>query len=804
MYTLPQLNPKSINTPRLALTALALLIPIASPANEPLLLEEIVVTAQKREQSLQDVPIAVAAMAGEKINDVGIVNLEELTLYIPNVNINQGGGQPNMFIRGVGSGTNAGFEQSVGMYIDGIYSGRAQFAQVPLTLDLARVEVLKGPQGILFGKNTIGGAVNVTTASPNQEFEGYVEALYEPSDGEQIFTGVINGSLSETVAGRLAVRHEGMDGWWKNETLNVDGPDNDNLFIRGSLLWDASEDLEVLAKYEHGDFKQVGKPSVIYQSDQPINYEGDEVVPIISERDQGIANGGSSADTELDVFALTVNWGVDFATFTSVTGYATYDTVRVQDTDVTAADALNRTLAEKYKQYSQEFRLVSPGGESFDWIVGSYFQKSELDISRINTELDFMLLGPLAVNALAYLGPEPLPSVFDQESDSWAVFVQGVWNVSEDISIGLGLRYNEEEKKLDKIVDNRGVLGVRVSPSLIVHANPANNILIGDLRSHSFKGLIREEQAVTWSANVQWHATEDAMLYASVSTGFKGGGFDEAYSSQGSTVRTGNFLTGVPDGGVIDTGVDGSVLEYSDEEAIAFELGAKMTLAGGAANLNVALFRMEYENLQVSSLVGDVFRVGNAGEAVSQGVEVDGRWLLVEGFTLGASVAYLDATYGTFMGATCTIPQATDPVNNPGCLADDGSNITAGESGGQDLSGRTLLFAPDWSYNVNAQWVVPMSDNVELRSSLDANYTDEFYSALDLDPSTLHGSNLRFNARVAVTSVDEIWSVALIGKNLTDESSRVWNNDVPTTASNSYYGIPERPRSFAVQGRYRF
>lgn len=804
MRAQPRIKSHVFGPPKLVLSALALAISVTVQGNEPLLLLEIVVTAQKREQSLQDVPVAVAAMGGEKINDAGIVNLEELTLYIPNVSINQGGATANMFIRGVGSGTNAGFEQSVGMYIDGIYSGRSLLSRVPLTLDLERVEVLKGPQGILFGKNTIGGAINVTSARPNHEFEGYVEALYEPSDGEQLYTGVINGSLSDTVAARLAVRYEGMDGWWRNETLNADGPDKDNLFIRGSLLWDASDDVEVLAKYEHGDFKMVGKPSVIYQSDQPINYQGDEVVPILSERDQGIANSPSKDDTELDVFALTVNWDLDYATFTSVSGYATYDTEILQDTDLTAVSGISRSLKEKYEQFSQEVRLVSPGGESIDWIVGGYFQTSELDISRVNTDLDFLLLGELASPALANLGVEPLPSVFDQESDSWAVFVQGTWNVTDAVSIGLGLRYNEEEKTLDKITDNLGVLGSRVNESLIVYANPANNILIGDLRSHSFKGLSREEQAVTWSANIQWHATEDAMLYASMSTGFKGGGFDEAYSSAGESVRTGNAFTGVPDGGTVDTGIDSSVLEYSDEEVIAFELGAKMTLAGGAANLNVAVFRMEYENLQVSSLVGDVFRVGNAGEAVSQGVEVDGRWLLAEGFTLGASVAYLDATYSTFMGATCTIPQATDPDNNPGCLADDGSNIAAGESGGQDLSGRTLLFAPEWSYNVNAQWVVPMSDNIELRSSLDANYTDEFYSALDLDPNTLHGSNLRFNARVALASVDDIWSVAIIGKNLSDESTRVWNNDVPTTASNSYYGIPERPRSLAIQGRYRF
>ncbi len=235
--------------------ALAVITPSAHVLAEQLMLEEIVVTAQKREQSLQDVPIAVAAMSGEKINDSGITDLEELTLYIPNVNINQGQATPNLFIRGVGSGTNAGFEQSVGLYVDSIYSGRGQMAKVPLTLDLQRVEILKGPQGILFGKNTIGGAVNVTTARASQEFEGYVDALYDPEDGEQVYTGVVNGGLTDTLAGRLAVRYEGMDGWWENETLNKEGPDRDNLFMRGSLAWGASDTVEVLAKYEHGDFE---------------------------------------------------------------------------------------------------------------------------------------------------------------------------------------------------------------------------------------------------------------------------------------------------------------------------------------------------------------------------------------------------------------------------------------------------------------------------------------------------------------------------------------------------------------------
>ncbi len=805
MKTMKSTGNRAVGAPHMVLTALALAIAPVPQSMAQLVLEEVVVTAQKREQSLQDVPIAVAAMTGEKINDTGIVNLEELTLYMPNVSISKGAGQPNLFIRGVGSGTNAGFEQSVGLYIDGIYSGRAQLASVPLTLDLARVEVLKGPQGILFGKNTIGGAINITSAKPDFEFESYVEALYEPDAGEQLYTGVISGGITDSIAGRLAVRYEGMDGWWENTALNKEGPDKDNLYIRGSLLWDASDTVEVLVKYEYGDFDVANKPAVVYKSDQPTNFRGEQPFPLVSEHDKGAFDLAATDQTETDVFALTVNWDLEFATLTSITGYAAYDTARKTDSDYSAVSALHRSLEEEYEQYSQELRLVSPGGETFDWIVGGYYQQSDLNVSRVNDELDFALLGDIGVTALSFTVDDRTPSRFDQESDSWAVFLQGTWNVADTVRIGMGVRYNEETKDLDKVTKSTG-LGARApsNPDLVVLARPRDGALIGDLRSHSFTGLSREEDEVTWSGNVQWDATDEMMVYASVSTGFKGGGFDEAYSSAGPTVRTGNIFTGEPDGGVIQTGIDSSVLEYDDETVIAYELGAKMSLADGAAELNIAVFRMEYENLQVSSLVGDVFKVGNAGEAISQGIELDGRWLLSEGFTLGGAFAYLDATYDTFDGATCTVPQTSDPLNNPGCLGEDGNNIAPGESGGQDLSGETLLFAPEYSANINAEWIVPVGDDLEIRTNADVNYTDDFYSALDLDPNTKHDAVTKLNMRIALASVDDTWSVALVGKNLTDEKSRVWNNDVPTTNSNSYFGVPERTRSIAIQARYRF
>jgi len=772
---------------------------------EQLMLEEIIITAQKRTQSLQDVPISVTAMSGEKINNTGIISLQELTQYTPNVTINNGAGTPNLYIRGIGSGTNSGFEQSVGMYIDGVHSGRGALASVPLTMDLERVEILKGPQGILFGKNTVAGAVNITTAKPTDEFEGKVEALIGPDHGEQQYNLTLSGPLTDTLAGRLAVRYDAMDGWWDNTTLGTVGPDNDNLYARGSLSWDATDTLEIHAKYESGDFNRNGSPLVVYQSDfvGQENFAGTVPIPVISERDKGALDVATKNATRTDVFALTLNQELDFATFTSISAWSEYDQTKVSDSDVTAGSALNRTLSEDYEQFSQELRLVSPGGETIDWIAGAYYQASELHISRsYDDPLDFSQSGPLATSALVQTTPS-IPSVFDQKSDSWAVFAQGTWNMTSTVRFTGGIRYSEETKELDKAVSFPG-MGIRTGGP-IIYASPANGALVEDLRTHSFTGLSRDEEKWTFSLNGQWDATEDAMLYASVSTGFKGGGYDEAYGGSGETVRlTDNILTGVPNGDVIP-GNDASVLEYEGEEVTSYELGAKMSLADGAAELNLALFRMEYENLQTSSLIGDSFRVGNAGSATSQGLELDGRWQLTERWTLGGSLAYLDATYGDFTGATCTVVQATDPANNPGCLRDDGSNIEASsEKGGQDLSGKAMIFSPEWSANLNAQYILPIGNTWELITSADINYVDEFNSALDLDDNTWHDSATLVNARIALASNDGAWTIALVGKNLTDEKTQIWRNDVPLTNSNSYFAVPERPRSYAIQGRYSF
>jgi len=794
-------------TPNSLATAVALTVAALGSvvSAEALVLEEVVVTAQKRVQNLQDVPISVIAMSGEKISEAGITGLEELSLYAPNVNINQGKAAPNLYIRGVGSGTNSGFEQSVGMYIDGVYAGRGQLSNVPITMDLERVEILKGPQGILFGKNSIAGAINISSAKPTNEFESYLETLYEPDHDEKVITGVVSGPLTDKLSGRLALRKDSLGGWWSDVLRDKQAPDRDNWYSRASLRWDASNDLEVLGKYEYGDFTTAQTPTVIYQSDQPLNYQGDSPFPVIDDNDRGAQDFADRSATRTDVFALTVNAGLGDNSLTSISSYSAYDMIRHNNTDMAATAALNLIREETYKQLSQELRLVSPGNESVDWIVGTYYQQSQLNVSNTLVDLDYLLAGDLSVPALVSVGPKT-PSRFDQQSSSWAMFAQSTWNIRDDFRVGAGLRYNEESKEVDKVNSAQG-LGVRLGNGAIIQASPIGEgqfALISDQRSHKFEDLERKEDRVTWSTNAQWDVSSDAMLYATISTGYKGGGFDAAYGGAGERIRlTDSVFSDQPNGQSI-AGNDASELAFDEETVLAYELGAKLTLADGAANLNLALFRMEYDNLQVSSLVADSFRVSNAGSSISQGLEIDGRWRITERLTLGGAVAYLDAYYDEFNGATCTIPQMSDPSNNPGCLAESGANIAAGETGGQNLNGATLTYAPDWSASASVEYIYPLGAAMELRTNLDMNYTDEFYSALDLDANTLHQSYTKVSARIALASSDDSWSLALVGKNLTDQKTTVWNNDVPLTDSNSYYGVPERPRSIAIQGWYRF
>jgi iron complex outermembrane receptor protein len=389
-------------------------------------LEEIIVTAQKRAESLQDVPISVSAIQGEKIQDAGIPNMAALADYVPNLHIADAPVNTNIYMRGVGSGNNQGFEQSVGMYIDGVYMGRGRQYRAGF-LDVERVEVLRGPQGTLFGRNTVAGAVNITSASARagDELTGQVMASAESFDG-RVLEGFVGGGVTDTLGVRLAMKYRETDGFADNTFLGRPEGSIEELSWRLSLNWQPTDDLNVNFKYSQSDYERIGSSTTtkIFLNAQ----ERDQLVPnrsdfastaysimdvffpdfqqiaqqeFVAYKDNGYGNSvedgigiglrPDSSDNDLTNMVLNVDWTVGELTVTSVTGWSEYQYIDGADVDWLPLQFISRDDDQTFEQFSQEIRIASPGGEFFDYVAGAYYDQSDLEFDRnvaIDTNFD--------------------------------------------------------------------------------------------------------------------------------------------------------------------------------------------------------------------------------------------------------------------------------------------------------------------------------------------------------------------------------------------------------------------------------
>ena len=786
-------------------TALALAVSLTIPAlsmsvvqaNELLILEEVIVTAQKREQSLQDVPVSVSVITGDAISKAGMTNLDELSAHVPNLSISEGSQSTTITMRGLGSGTNQGFEQSVGMFIDGIYAGRDRQFRSPF-LDVAAVEVLRGPQGTLFGKNTIAGAINLTTAKPSEEFEASIRTSYEPEYNEYSVEGVVSGSIAENLLGRLAVKQAESDGYVENTLTGRDGPSKVETVVRGTLVWEPTNDLSITTKYETARFDVGGEANAIDQSGG-----WDAIFEVADPAYDGSDNYSRSASEEHsnnnnESLTVTIDYDIGEYTLTSITGYSAYEYDDAQDIDFSPLEVLSQNQEQEFDQWSQEIRLASPLSETFDFITGLYYQTSDLQHRR-RLDAD---IAPLAggvptmvevngaslplntanivdlLDSATFVAPPLTPTNksaailaselsdlaasrvgdYQQNSESLAVFGQGTWHLQENLHVTLGLRYTKESKKAQRSL----YLSEYGTETALDPVADAGKIALQKAIFNISDFDIQDDKTVenlSPSFKAQYDLSDDAMLYASVSKAFKSGGFGET--------------------GGIDK------FDFDDEEALAFEVGGKFHVMDGRGTLNFALFHTGYKDLQVSAFVGDAFVVDNAAEATSQGVEVDGVFRVTEALTMTASMAYLDATYDEFENASCTIGQVEASGGN-------------GKSCQQDLKGETLAFAPEWSANIGLNHIAQMGDNLELHSNLNLNYVDEQYLAQDLDEQALEESHLTVNARVALGNMDGNWELALVGKNLTDEEIRTFASDIPLM-DGAFFTYLAPPRTVAVQ-----
>jgi len=823
-------------------------------------LEEVVVTAQLREQSLQDVPVSVSAIGGEKMMEAGLAKIEDLQAYVPNFTMSESGIGTDIYIRGIGSGENQGFEQSVGMYVDGIYFGRAQLARAPF-LDLSRVEVLRGPQNILLGKNSIAGAINIKTADPTEDFEGNVQVTYEPDQNERIVDLVVSGPISDRWSYRFAARKRELDGFMENLVLDRDEAQRDEETFRLKLGWDVTDNVTAMFKVEAGSFDVVGRNSEIitnYESNSDVFlFQGrtygeimDRTVfpdvgglgglvgllpaPILNilqlqpngslvdiDSDEGVLNNkadrkrhsnGDFSYNDTYNFTANLDWYRDDHQFTSITGIMGYEYDEDCDCDFTGAPLFQVEFQEEYKQFSQEFRWISPAGETFEFIGGAYFQYSELDffdslylpsdiIPQLVNAADLLEggargdLDPLAgATGFELLGVGDAgnalrgirtPRNFYSESSIASTFLQTTWNMADTFRMTLGGRLTWENKEASRNL-NFALDDGSIQP--IGEVDTAAAVSFAAER-HDLKGE-REELQFAPSINFQWDATDELMAYFTASKGFKSGGFDARSNSSPSADPT-------PINPNAPTGTNQQVLigsfEFEEEEALSYELGFKSTLLDGAAELNVALFRTEFDNLQVSVFDGTLcFNVGNAASAISQGIELDGRMALTENLMLAGGLAFLDFEFQDHKFGTCVQDQIPDNPNGINC----------------DYSGKTNQYVADYSGNLLLSYERPLWDFLMFRANVDAIFTDEYHPSPNMDNRIKQEAYITYNGRLAISSIEGDWELALLGKNLSDELIVVYGVDAPTaktiTGATTHHGLINNPRTFALQASYRW
>jgi outer membrane receptor protein involved in Fe transport len=765
-------------------------------------LTEIVVTATRREESLQDVPVSVNAVSAAELQQNAIVRLQDLQLA--SLTVQETGIGNNIFIRGIGSGINPGFEQSAGTYVDGVYRGRGQQSRAPL-LDVSRVEILRGPQTTLFGKNSVAGAINVTTAGPTRDFEGYVNGSYDFDLGEQQVEAALSGPLSDRARGRLSGRYLSSDGFVENLTMDRDEAQRDDYSLRGQVQFDVTDNLTATVKAEVGSFDKDGR-SLEVMNERPATagpFAGLTYSQILLALGQPASVANNTLDyrrsgnddtsrNDSEEYVLTLDWLLGEHTLTSISAWSGYDFDEHCDCDFTGADIFNVALSESFDQFSQEIRLASPVGRTVDYLVGGYFDDTSLEYRDSIQVGSGSVLVPL-INARlpgagTAIGNTGTPRVFEQDATSWSLFARATWNVSDDLRLNLGARYADERKDASRELAISGIDG---SPLAGIQAlvAPAVYAQVFNVRAHSLDDS-RSESHLMPSASVQYDLADDVMAYASYTEGFKSGGYDARSNNPTSPPAVVCTGPGVPAGCIPATGV--GTFEFKEEKSESYELGLKSRFAHDRAEVNVAYFYTDFTNLQVSTFDGVLgFNVKNAGAAQVQGIELDARWALSEYVALRGSAVWTDFEYQSFIGQCYTgqSPNAPDGVN---C----------------DYAGQTNQYVPDLAGNLAVDFSMPVGAQLKLGSTLELVYSDDYYPQATLDPTTVQDAFAKVNLRLSIGAADGIWELAVLGRNLTDETVTANVTDMPLAARTfgapSYGAFVEPPRSVAVQGTIRF
>jgi iron complex outermembrane receptor protein len=790
-----QLNPSNLHTSITKALALSACMAIGFTANAQETeskknkgFEKITVTAQKRVENLNEVPVAVSVLREDQINSAFSANIEGLQALVPSVSFRKGNTTRNsaITIRGVGTiSFSVAAEPSVSTVVDGVVLGRSGQAFVDL-YDLDRIEVLRGPQGTLFGKNASAGVVNITTKRPSDEFEGSFEAtLFQ--DNEYRLKTSVTGPLNDNVSGSLTVLKSQFDGYINNVYNNQTVSGYDKEGVRAMLDIEAAGDTDILFIFENvnsndsccADLELT--PSGRHNSEASPNSTGTGDLDL--EQRQIDHDFDTRTLDETTAFSIQVDKELGEHQFTSITAYRSWNNTEYREGDFTSTAGdlpfpvfgvpfqLHDIGPQEWDQVSQDLRIASPTGGAIDYQAGFFWwnQKSERNFTRdascqnnggqfpaaIGTYLTDVLgvSNPSDVEIEQFINDQGLScnsndivgatAYMETEFDNWALFADGKYHINEDFRLLFGLRYTDDEvsfshNRSSNDQYSRTGVGVRGFDT-------------------DYEGST-DESNVSGKFGAQLDINDDSMVYATYSQGYKGPAFNVFYNMS-----------------------DNDTLPIGAETSDAYELGYKY--ASRNLIFNAAIFRTEIDGFQANNpeLLDGVFitRLTNAGSIITQGAEFDFMWQATDQLTLTGGLSTVDAEVDQFL---C-------PVGLDTC---DGS------------SGDDLPFSPDLKYSVTGEYVWELED-MEIYLNGSYVYTDEIFAGApgatpETNPEALLPDYGIFNASLAFSFNDDDYRISIIGKNLTDESY------VTTYSGDGFrYQIPrDADRYFGVQLRAKF
>ena len=780
-------------------------------------LEEIVVTAQKREQGVNDVGITVNAFTGDQLRDIGVTSAEDMALVTPGLTVNDTAatGVPLYTIRGVGfQDYSTAASSTVGLYFDELAIPYTVMSR-GMMFDIERVEVLKGPQGDLYGRNTTAGQINFVGKKPTEEFEAGINVGFGSFDAFNA-EGFVSGSIAERVQARVAVRAvQSGEGWQRSATRDDKLGELDSTAVRALFNFDLTDSLELLLNLHYVDDQSDNRANTAYNGTLiglgefvnpytpledyflPTGSNFGETPPWYSTGDNRIADWTNSytspqtgrtfdlrpqRDNQLTGVSAKLNWEIGEVTLTSITGYDDFDRVESNDWDGCFCNDSSNINTTNLYVLSQELRLTG-GNDDFLWIGGIYYSKDEMD-EYYHYFMSDSVFGtgsiPWGVQLFAPTPIVELDTKYVQETDSQAIFGHVEWRFTEKMRLTAGLRYTNEERSWSGctfIADDgslAGFLNAQFGSTLgpgdcgTIDDDPNSPTFIFALIGgpdvndafHVFRDTIKTSR---WMGKLglDYAISDDVLIYGTLSDAFKSGGFNGANSNTTLQLKP-----------------------YKEETLTSFELGTKATLLDGRMQLNAAAFWYDYQDKQEQDLavafVGNISGLTNVPESAINGIEIDMQWAPIDGLAVNLGVAYLDTEVEEW--------QAVD-----GDASSWPTVVT------RDASGIPLAQSPEWQFNGLVKYEWPISNELILDLGADFSYKDETTGGAQ--PTDATADYTVVNARIGVGAADGKWRALLWSRNITDE---YYYPAAYTGGNGPLIRSVGMPRTYGVSLDYRF